>query len=261
MTRIVESYKKIFENKKIHIGLFIITFLWTATSILLDIASGRGDNYKQNIFDILFGLFVGVHSLQFLHNAINNINSGIVPKFREIKPEIFFGMIKLDIVWGFYAVAVIIASVIIYMTTVNTLILPITAVAVTGFLAIFAYYVYLAYAEKLNTKGLFNITLIFKFIKHALKDTLIKFCLFVLITLLAILICILVYTAAAITNIDTIGHIAGDYYAVDFIVITLAGYFTIITWYYAYPYSLTEIYISKIRPLLTGKEDINDENV
>ncbi len=260
MAGIVNSYKKIFENKKIHIGLFIIAFAWTVCSLLLDIATGRPDNYKQNIFDILFGLFIGAHSLQFLHNAINNINSGIVPNFRDIKGKVYWGMIKLDIVWCIYTITVLIASVVIYMTVINTIIFPIVVIGLTAFVAIFVYYIYLAYAENLDTKGLFNIALIFKFIKPAFKETLIKLCLFSLVTLAALLICILIYAAAAITGLDTIGHVAGEYYAVDFAVITCAGYFMIITWYFAYPYSLINTYKEKIKPLLRKEED-NGENV
>ena len=50
MAGIVESYKKVYENKKIHIGLFVIALLWTISSILLDVATGHEENFKQNIF-------------------------------------------------------------------------------------------------------------------------------------------------------------------------------------------------------------------
>lgn len=261
MAGIVDSYKKIYENKKIHIGLFIIALVWTISSMLLDIAAGKPHNHTQNIFDILFSFFVGAHSLQFLHNALNNINCGVIPNFKEIKPKIFWGMLRLDIVWAIYAAAVVITSVVIYITLINTIIFPITILVITAFVAIFVYYIYLAYAENLETKGLFNIALIFKFIKPAFKETLIKLCLFILVTLLALLVCILLYAAAAITGIDTMGYISGEYYVLDFVIITLASYFMIITWYYAYPYSLIDTYNEKIKPLLNGKEDINGENV
>ena len=88
MAGIIESYKKIYENKKIHIGLFIIAFLWSVSSVLFDIAAGKPDNYKQNIFDILFGIFIGAYSLKFLHNAINNIDNGVLPSFKNIKGKI-----------------------------------------------------------------------------------------------------------------------------------------------------------------------------
>ena len=259
MAGIIESYKKIYENKKIHIGLFIIAFLWSVSSVLLDIAAGKPDNYKQNIFDILFGIFIGAYSLKFLHNAINNIDNGVLPSFKNIKGKIYWDMIKLDIVWGFYAVITVLASVILYLTLVHSIILPVTIIILTAFLAIFAYYIYLAYAENLDTKGLYNIALIFKFIKPAFKDTMIKFCLFILIMLFAVIICILVYAAAAIIGIDNIGHIAGDYYALDFIIFTFASYFIIVTWYFAYPYSLISTYNTKIKPLLRKEKD-NGEN-
>ena len=260
MAGIVESYKKVYENKKIHIGLFVVALLWTISSILLDVATGHEENFKQNIFDLIFGLFVGAHSLQFLHNAINNINSGELPTFRDIKKQIYWGMIKLDVVWSIYAAVILLTAIIIYTTLINSLILPIIIFALTAFVAIFVYYIYLAYADNLDTKGLFNIALIFKFIKPTIKNTLIKLCLFILVTLLALLICILFYAAVAITGVDSIGNITGDYYIADFVIITLAAYFLIVTWYYAYPYSLINTYINKVRPVI-GKEETNGENV
>ena len=260
MAYINNSYKKVYENKNIHIGLFIVAFLWTVCSMLFDAATGRPANYRQNIFDVLFGLFVGAHSLQFLHNAINNINSGVVPDFREIKGKIYWDMIRLDIVWALYAAVIIMASVVLYMTLIDAIILPVIVIILTAFAGIFVYYIYLAYAENLETKGLFNIALVFKFIQPAFKDIIIKLCLFILLTLFAFIISVLIYVAAAITGIDKIGNIAGDYYAADFIVISITAYFMLVTWYFAFPYSLIDTYIEKIRPLLR-KEEADGENV
>lgn len=260
MAGIFDSYKKIYENKKIHIWLFIIALLWTVSSFMFDIATGRPNNPGQNIFDILFGIFTGVYSLQFLHNAIHNINGGVLPSFKEIKGKTFVDMIKLDIVWFFYAIIIIMTSVVLYFTLIHTIIFPIAIISLTVLAAMFVYYIYIAYAENMETKGLFNIVLLFRFIKPAFKDTLIKVCIFILATLLAVLICILIYAAAAITGLDTIGHVAADYYVLDFIIFIIAAYFMVVTWYFAYPYSLIDTYIEKIRPVLR-KEENNGENV
>ena len=260
MAGIVESYKKIFENKKMQAGLFIIAVLWAVCSTMLDIATDKPENFGQNIIDIMFEIFVGAYSLQFLHNAIHNINNSVLPSFKEIKSNIYWDMIRLNIVWTFYAVIIITAVVIIYLTTIHNLIFPVITCVIIAFIAMFAYYIYLAYAENLVPKGLFNIAIVFKFIKPAFKDTIIKTCLFILITLLALIICILIYAAAAITGFDTIGFVGKDYYMLDFAVISCAIYFIILTWYLAFPYSLINTYKEKIRPLLR-KDDTNGENV
>lgn len=259
MTDLTESYKKIYENKKMHLWLFILSFLWTSTSMLFDIAIGKPDTYRQNIFDILFGIFIGAYSLKFLHNAINNINNGVLPSFKGISWKIYLGMIKLDIVWCFYALAVIFLSVILYITLVHTIIFPIIIIVLTAFTAVFTNYIYLAFAENFDSKGLYNIVLVFKFIKYTFKDTVFKLCLFLLVMPFAALICILFYAAAAITGIDSVIYIAGDYYLIDFIVFTFTLYFMLVTWYFAFPYSLINIYITKIRPLLK-KEKYYVEN-
>ena len=37
MSGLIDSYKKVFENKKAHIWLLVISFLWTILSTLIDI--------------------------------------------------------------------------------------------------------------------------------------------------------------------------------------------------------------------------------
>lgn len=99
MSGIIDSYKKVFENKQAHVWLAIVALIWSVTSTLLDIKLGNGDTPKNNIIDLIFSLLIGVYSLQFIHNAINNINNGLLPSIKEVQPKIIWGMIKLNIVW------------------------------------------------------------------------------------------------------------------------------------------------------------------
>lgn len=165
MSGLIESYKKIYENKKIHILLFIIAFVWSILSTIFDIKIGKPDTFKQNPFDIIFNIFIGGYSLQFLHNAINNINSGVLPPFKDIQGKVFWGMIKLNIIWGLYAGIALFLSVVLYMIAFHTIVLPIIVIACVAFLSVFVYYIFLAFAEKLDSNGLGNISLIFKFVK------------------------------------------------------------------------------------------------
>ena len=129
-------------------------------------------------------------------------------------------------------------------------------VAAILFFAVFVYYIFLAYAENFNSKGLMNIALLFKFIKPAFKPLYIKLILFILITLAAAVIYILLYTVAGLTGIDKIGYISENFYFLDVIMYSIAGYFVIITWYFAFPYSLINSYKRDIKPAL--RKDDND---
>lgn len=245
----VESYKKIYENKKAHIFLIIISIIWTLLSTFVDIKTGKTYSYKQNPVDLIFNIIIGAYSLQFLHNAINNINNGVLPSFKDITPRIYLGIIKLNIVWGIYACLCIILAVVTYMTT-HFIVLPVIISIALIFCAVFVYYIFLAYAENLDSKGLINILLLFKFIKPAFKPTYLKLILFVIFSLAVAAVYILIYLAAGLTGIDKMVRITNEYYLLDFFMSTFAGYFTIVTWYFAFPYSLIDSYNKYIRPVI-----------
>ena len=236
MSGIIDSYKKVFENKQAHVWLAIVALIWGVTSTLLDIKLGNGDTPKNNIIDLIFSLLIVVYSLQFIHNA----------------------MIKLNIVWGIYDVLVLILAFISYIAT-HLLFLPILIVLALLILSAPVYYIFLAYAEDLNTKGLYNIAQIFSFFKVAYKPLYINVCLYILTTLAALIIYIMVYVVAGLIGIDEIGMITKDYYVMDIIMNAIASYILIITWYFAYPYSLIPSYKENIRPLLKKTECFSQE--
>lgn len=250
MTNIlIESYKKVFENKKANIGLIIFAFLWTSLSIFVDIRLGNIYSLKQNPVDLICNILIGIYSLQFLHNAIENINGGVLPKITEITPKTIIGLLGLNIVWGLYACFFIVLAVVLYIKT-HFMIVPIVIVAFLLFLAPFIYYFFLAYAENFKLKGLFNVFLICKLIKPAAKNLYINLTLFIIISLLTAAAYILIYTVAGITGIDRVGIIIKDVYVLDLFMNTFAGYFVIITWYFAFPYSLISSYNKYVRPVL-----------
>ena len=179
MSGLIESYKKVYENKKAHIWLVTISIIWTLLSALWDIKTGNPDNYRQNPLDIIFNIIIGAYSLQFLHNAINNTDNGVLPSFMKICPKIYLGIIKLNIIWGIYAVLVLVSAVLLYIAT-HFIAVPVIITVLLLFFAMFVYYIFLAYAEDLNSKGLVNIALLFKFIKPGFKPLYIKLLLFVM---------------------------------------------------------------------------------
>lgn len=258
MSGLIESYKKVYENKKAHIWLVGISIIWTLLSALWDIKTGNPDNYRQNPLDIIFNIIIGAYSLQFLHNAINNTDNGVLPSFMKICPKIYLGIIKLNIIWGIYAVLVLVSAVLLYIAT-HFIAVPVIITLLLLFLAMFVYYIFLAYAEDLNSKGLINIALLFKFIKPGFKPLYIKLLLFIMLTISVAIIYILLYVAAGLIGLDKIGHIADDFYFINIIMNTIAGYFVIVTWYFAFPYSLINSYVKNIRPLIR-KDENNDAN-
>ena len=245
MSGLIESYKKVYENKKAHIWLVTISIIWTLLSALWDIKTGNPDNYRQNPLDIIFNIIIGAYSIQFLHNAINNTDNGVLPSFMKICPKIYLGIIKLNIIWGIYAVLVLVSAVLLYIAT-HFIAVPVIITVLLLFFAMFVYYIFLAYAEDLNSKGLVNIALLFKFIKPGFKPLYIKLLLFVMFSIAVAVIYILLYIAAGLIGLDKIGHIADDFYFMDIIMNTIAGYFVIVTWYFAFPYSLINSYVKNI---------------
>lgn len=249
MAGIIDSYKKVFENKAANIGLFVIVFCWMTASTMLDVKTGNFDKNGFNCFDILFDIIIGLYSIIFIHNAINSINNGILPSFKEMNIKVLWKMIKIKVLWAIYGIIIGIIAISLY-AFLNEFILPLIIIIALCFVAIFIQYIYLAFAENYETKGLYNPILIFKFIKPAIKSTLIKFILFGLITLAAFVAYILVYMGAGLLQLDTMGYIAKDYYVFDIIMLPVAGYFMMITWCFAYPYSLINTYNRAIRPVI-----------
>lgn len=242
MSEIVDSYKKIFENKKANIGIAVFALIWSILTTSFDMKFGTGSSVKNNPIDFIFSIFIGVYSLQFLHNAINNINGGILPTIKEIQPKILWGMIKLNIIWGIYAILILIFALTTYIFT-HLLIFPIIILVALIIISVPVYYIYLAYAENLDTKGLFNITNIFKFLKVSYKPLYINTGLYLLITVGVIIVYAILYILTPLNFIFDI--VAGS----------IASYIFIVTWYFAFPYSLIPSYFEKIRPITNG--DLN----
>lgn len=254
MAKLIDSYKKVFENKKAHIGLGITAIIWTLLSTLWDIKTHNLNNYRHNPIDILFNLIIGAYSIKFIHNAINNIDKGILPIFKQIPLTIYLGIIKLNIVWGVYAAIFLILAVLLYMLT-HFLVLPILIVIALLFISMFVYYIFLAFADNLETKGLFNIKLIFQLIPLTIKPLYKNVIIFLGFTLLIVTAYILIYVIAGLLGFDQIVNIKNDLYLFDFIMSVIASYIVIVTWYFAFPYSLIDSYKEFIKPILRKEEN------
>jgi len=255
MAGLLQSYKKVFENKKVHIWLFLIAFVWALLSNLFDIAIGKPDSYRPNIFDIVFNFLVGIYSIQFLHDAIHTDSS--LPEFNMINWKALPGLIGLNIVWGFYMAIALIVAELCYMLVLHSIVLPIIVLALIALISVFVYYIYLAYAEDFQIKGLMDVRLVVKFFKACAKETYIKLGLFLLLSIAVVVVYLIFYVLCAFAGIDKIVHIAGDYYLFDIVMFAIIGYFLIVTWFFVFPYSLIRTYVEKVRPVIR-KEQVND---
>ena len=146
MAGLIDSYKKVYENKKVHIWIFLIALVWSVLSNLCDIAIGKPDTARQNPFDLLFNFLIGIYSIQFLHNAIMSDSS--LPSFKEINWNALPWLIGLNIVWGFYLLIALILAIVSYFV-MHSLILPAALIILILLLSVFVYYIYLAYAERI----------------------------------------------------------------------------------------------------------------
>ena len=158
-------------------------------------------------------------------------------------------MIKLNVVWAIYAIIVILLAILSYVYT-HIIALPIIIICTLFILSAGVYYIFLAFADNFCSKNLWKLPYIFKFIKSAYKPLYINICLFILLTIGAIAIYIVIFLIASLIGIDEILPIADNLYAMDIIMNTIASYLVIITWYFAFPYSLISSYKELIRPIL-----------
>ncbi len=202
MAGLVESYKKVFENKNANICVGLIILVWSVLSNLCDVALGHPDTLRQNPFDIAFNLFFGLYSLHFFNNAIKYNYS--LPFVKELNLKNLGGMILLNIVWGLYFVIGLSALIIIYLLTHSLVAVGIAAVALI-ILVLPVYYVFLAFADDFKLHGLFNISLIFKFMNKCFYK---KFALFFFLTLAIITVYLAIYVIAGFCGIDKLVNIA-----------------------------------------------------
>ena len=65
----------------------------------------------------------------------------------------------------------------------------------------------------------------------------------------------MLYVLAGLFGVDKIINITNDLYLFDLLMNIIASYIVIITWYFAFPYSLIDSYKELIKPILRKEED------
>ena len=255
MSGFVDSYKKVFENKKAHLYIILVAFVWSILSMCYDAKFNADAAVRTNPIDLIFNITIGLYSLHFLHNAIHNINNGVLSSFKGFPAGAIWGYIKLNIVWAFYTFLVAILCVISYVWT-HSFIAPVAVFAALLLISVFVNYFYIAFAEDYCFKDLWKLPLIFRFAKASWKETYIKVLIFISFSFAVAIAYIIAYCVFHLIGIDTMGLVFKDVYCLDIIMNTFAAYFVIITWYLAFPYSLISAYKQDIKPIL--REDFAD---
>lgn len=263
MNSIKESFKRLYADENAvmkHSILFIICFIYMLASSLFDIAIGKPNTARQNPFDFVFGVFIIAYSIQYIHNFFKDEFYIGIPSIKEINPKAYSGAIAISIVWGIYAVlfivGVLLPTGIVTIATKGYLWLAIGALELFAIIILFSFveFIYLAYAEKMSMKGLYNIALVFKFVKASFKPFMLNVLIFAALTFVLFLGYILIIAAATLLNFTETLPIVKDYYLFDALIYPLFMYAFSILWYFAFPFCLKNTFIEKIKPLLMEQE-------
>lgn len=246
---ITDGYRKIFSGPDAllkNISLFALTGLMSVISIYFE-------NFKQaktmppdmSMFfwaiagAIVIGIYLGGYTYKFMHKAFFETEKNLLPDFDMAPIGIFLKALPLVIVWIIYL------SIMIGIVAVGTAISMFIGI-VLGILflcmAVFLSFIFVAYCENFDAKGLFNITLPFKFIGPTIGILALLGLLFIPVGILSMVPSFLVGLILGIagyadTNIPAyVGGLLGGY----------LGCVAQLVWYYC----LVQVYKEKLRPMM-----------
>jgi hypothetical protein len=176
--------------------------------------------------------------------------------FKNLNWKAFGGLLLLNIVWYFYFIFMCLV--------VATIAMVICRISALAYICAFAFalfmvpmiYIFIAYAENFKLKGLFNITIIGKIFKPVFKQTFKNFFLCILITIGLIIGFLVISLILNTLGISNFMQFEKDFSILDWLVASSFAFLVITTWLFAYPYSLKETYIEKVKPLLLDKYNL-----
>jgi len=227
MEKIIQTFKNLYTGENIwkrHLKYLVLLFLPVLAGVIFSQVD-KGNGLGQNITYTITGAAVSVIAIpavitllglifQFMNRKINQ-NISEFPDYDYGTFKTGFKGLPVAIVWFLYILAAIIvcsAVVFSYLLLVSIKFsvnnLPAAVLLFSGMIVIFfamivfwyivtafINYVYLNYCETFDYKsGVFNITLLFKFIKNSFKETIILSLKYVLAGLTVFVIFQLVYT-------------------------------------------------------------------
>lgn len=250
----VDGFKKVYSGKNVllkHLLMFIIISILSIATVNVQIIADTIEKTKEltNIsqlfvylgITILIGIYTGGYNLLFSHNSFAKDNKDILPDINFTPFKVFFKTLPIMIVWFIYVLIAILFSVALMSNKSLLLILGIFLFLFILFLCAFVNFVYIAYLKNFDSKGLYNITLPFKYMKYSFSDFVLLGLLFIPVYGVAMTPSFIVGLLFGLMGIKTInvlyiGAILGGY----------LGFIVQIVWYYC----LVQIYRDKIDPNL-----------
>lgn len=253
---VVQGFKQVFSGKDIlkkHLFLFIIAGIITIPATYLQLLS---DTLKETkditiiniplfiialLVMIGFGIYMGGYNLIFCHNAFKKDEKNTLPEFTFKEPfKIFLNALPLMIAWFIYvliAFALMIAFFIGFSAYAIIRVINLIAIA---YFSSFIQFVLIAYTKYYNKAGLFDITILSKFIKHSIKEFTLTALLFIpilwiaaasfggFITTIAAIIGII---ASSSKDVNIAIYITGVFYGYAQVVIQLVWYYCLVRIY------------------------------
>ncbi len=192
---IVEGYKKIFSGPNAvlkNVMLFCLTGIIALVSLYFE-------NIKESkilfselnpftfvlaaILIIVAGIYIGGYTYSFINRSFYDCEDNILPDFNLKHISIFFKALPLAIIWIIYLTLVLILSG-IFMSLIHIL----GIVLAIGFIlmAVFTTFVFIAFCKNFDAKGLFDITLPFKFMSKTIGIVIILGLLFIVVGILSL---------------------------------------------------------------------------
>lgn len=248
----IDGFKRVYSGKNVllkHFLMFIIISVLSITTVNVQIITETLEKTKElpNVWQFLLyiiitliaGIYTGGYNLLFSHNAFNKENKDMLPEITLTPFKVFFKALPLMIVWFIYVLIAILFSITFMSTKSPLLILGIFLFLFFLFMCAFINFIYIAYIKNFDSKGLFNITLPFKYMKHSFSDFVLLGLLFIPVYGVAMTPSFIIGLLFGILGFKTMtalyaGGILGGYF----------GFIVQIVWYYC----LVQIYKEKIEP-------------
>ena len=247
ITLIIDGYRKIFSSPNAllkNICLFAITGLISVISIYFEsfkTAKNMPTDMTTFFFALLGMIILGVYicgyTYEFMHKAFNDSEEELLPDFDMAPVGTFFKALPLVIVWMIYLGLIM---GVMGITIAAVPFIGIIFAIVFLCLAVFLTFVFVAYCENFETRGLYNIALPFKFILPTIGQVALLGLLFIPVGILSLVPSFIAgfifgLTGYADTNIPAwIGGLLGGYF----------GCLAQFVWYYC----LVQVYKEKIKP-------------
>lgn len=254
MAGVFESFKRFYckENITKNGILFGVICIASLLSLVVDTVLGNPDSIRQNFVDLILGFALAFYSLQFLHAAVRNPDSALLPNVKNSRWDAIGGMILLNIVWFVYFL-IIGMLVFIWLFITKDFILPVIIGLLMCLTIPFMAFIYIAFSENFSFIELLNPIYIFKIIKTGFVPLIINLIKFLGVGIVVILVLAVLYAIGYYFSLPDLVPSVKDITIIDVIAEPICVYIILIIMYFIFPYSLLDAYREKVRPELLNE--------